>query len=102
MHAAIERFRPELRAIDHARDAVAYLVREPDLPLVARPPYRILVAAAIGLMPRWTRAPLGLPTLPGHDRAADLLGRAATRTVRWATASDRAVAARLRLEAAAG
>ncbi len=100
LHAAVDRFRPELRAIDHARDAVAYLVREPDLPLVARPPYRILVTAAVGLMPVWTRAPLGLPEV--HDRTADLLGRAATRTVRWATAPDRAVAARLHVEAAAG
>ncbi|HEX3929977.1 MAG TPA: oxygenase MpaB family protein [Nocardioides sp.] len=90
LHACVERFRPELRAIDHARDAVAYLVREPDLPLVARPPYWVLVAAAIGLMPPWTREPLDLPTLPvAHDRVADLLGHAATRTVRWATAADR-------------
>src|SRR5689334_491868 len=44
LHAAVEGFRPELRAIDHAREAVAYLIRHPDLPLPARPPYRVLVA----------------------------------------------------------
>jgi uncharacterized protein (DUF2236 family) len=100
LHEAIERFRPELQAIDHARDAVAYLVREPELPLVARPAYWVLVAAAVGLMPDWTREPLDLPALPiAHDRVADALGRAATRTVRWATAPDRALAARLHAQA---
>ncbi len=97
LHAAVERFRPELRAIDHAREAVSYLIRHPDLPLPARPPYRVLVAAAVGLMPEWTRDPLGLPRLPvAHDRLAALLGHAATRTVRWATGPDRAAVAELR------
>jgi uncharacterized protein (DUF2236 family) len=101
LHATVERFRPELRATDHARDAVAYLIREPELPLTALPPYWVLVAGAIGLMPKWARRPLALPTLPvAHDRVADLLGMAATRTVRWATAPDRARAARLHAEAA--
>ena len=96
LDAAVERFRPELHAIDHAREAVAYLIRHPDLPVAARPPYWVLVAAAIGLMPEWTREPLGLPTLPvAHDRVADALGRAATRTVRWATSADQAMTARL-------
>jgi len=102
LHAAVERFRPELRAIDHARDAVAYLIKEPELPLVARPPYRLLVAAAIGLMPTWTREPLGLPMLPvAHDRVAHVLGRVATQTVRWAIAGDQAHAAQLHAQTAA-
>ena len=96
LDAAVEAFRPELRAIDHAREAVSYLIHHPDLPFVARPPYRVLVAAAVGLMPEWTREPLGLPTLPvGHDRVADVLGRVATRTVRWATSDDRVLTDRL-------
>ncbi|HET7065985.1 MAG TPA: oxygenase MpaB family protein [Nocardioides sp.] len=105
LHAAVEAFRPELRAIDHAREAVAYLVHEPELPLVARPAYRVLIAAAIGLMPDWSREPLALPTFPiAHDRFAHLLGTAATRTVRWAIAGDHAHAAQLhaRASAAAG
>jgi uncharacterized protein (DUF2236 family) len=102
LHASVERFRPELRAIDHARDAVAYLIKEPELPVVARPAYRILVAAAVGLMPTWTREPLGLPTFPvAHDRVAHVLGRVATRTVRWAIAGDQAHAAQLHARAAA-
>jgi uncharacterized protein (DUF2236 family) len=102
LHEAVERYRPELMASDHAREAAAYLIRHPELPYAARPAYWVLVAAAIGLMPDWTRRPLGLPTFPlAHDRVADILGRAATGTVRWATASDRALAAELRTAAAA-
>ena len=56
---------------DHAREAVSYLIWHPDLPLPARLPYGVLVAAAIGLMPPWSRKPLGLPMLPVvHDRVA--------------------------------
>ena len=62
---------PSSPATDHAREAVAYLIWHPELPLAARPAYGVLVAAAIGLMPAWTREPLGLPMLPvGHDRVA--------------------------------
>ena len=97
LHGAVDGFRPELEATDHARAAAAYLIRHPELPCPARPAYWVLVAAAIGLMPGWTREPLGLPTLPvAHDQVADALGRVATRTVRWATAGDRARAAQLR------
>ena len=71
--AVIEAFRPELEATDHARQAVSFLVWHPPLPWVARPAYGALVAAAIGLMPVWTRLPLRLPWLPGqraHGRAS--------------------------------
>ena len=50
-HAAIEAFRPELEATDHAREAVSFLVWHPPLPWAARPAYGALVAAAVGLMP---------------------------------------------------
>ena len=66
--AALASFRPELRATDHARDAVAYLLWRPELPLPLRPAYGVLMAAAIGLMPRWTRRPLRLPSTPVTDR----------------------------------
>jgi uncharacterized protein (DUF2236 family) len=103
LEATLNAFRPELRAIDHARGAASYLIRHPELPYAARPAYWVLVAAAVGLMPEWTREPLDLPTLPvAHDRVAEALGRLATRTVRWATASDRATAAALHEAAAAG
>ena len=51
-------------------------------------------------MPAWTREPLDLPTFPvAHDRIADVLSSAATRTLRWATASERALAAQLHQQA---
>jgi uncharacterized protein (DUF2236 family) len=87
-------FRPELRATDHARDAVAYLLWRPELPLPLRPAYGVLMAAAIGLMPRWTRRPLRLPSTPVTDRTVvRALGTAATRTIRWAMAPGRAAVA---------
>ena len=77
-------FRPELRATDHAREAVRYVVRRPPLPVAARPAYGVLVAAAVGLLPRWTRRPLRLPWLPASERTVvRALGTAATGTIRW-------------------
>jgi uncharacterized protein (DUF2236 family) len=83
--AALEEFRPELTATQHARDAVSFLVWHPPVPLAARPGYAVLMAAAIGLMPVWTRWPLRLPWLPVSERTVvRALGKAATGTVRWA------------------
>jgi uncharacterized protein (DUF2236 family) len=78
-------FRPELRATPQAREAISYLLFRPPLPLAARAPYGVLVAAAIGLMPRWTRWPLRLPWLPVSERTVvRALGTLATGTIRWA------------------
>ena len=83
-------YRPELRGTPEARDAVAYLVLHPELPLLARAPYGVLVAAAVGLMPRWTRLPLRLPWLPVSERTVVRgLGGLATGTIRWAMAPAR-------------
>jgi uncharacterized protein (DUF2236 family) len=85
LRAVVEAFRPELEATDHAREAVAFLVWHPPLPWAARPAYGALVAAAVGLMPVWTRRPLGLPRLPVSERTVvRALGSAATGTIRWA------------------
>ena len=56
---------PSCAATPQAREAIHYLLLKPPLPLAARAPYAVLVAAAVGLMPRWTRRPLRLPWLPG-------------------------------------
>lgn len=78
-------YRPELRGTPEAREAVRYVLLRPPLPLVARGPYAVLVAAAIGLMPRWTRRPLRLPWLPVSERTVvPVLGGLATGTIRWA------------------
>ena len=78
-------YRPELRGTPEAREAVRYVLLRPPLPLAARPPYGVLAAAAIGLMPRWTRVPLRLPWLPLSERTVvPVLGGLATGTIRWA------------------
>lgn len=78
-------FRPELRGTRDAREAVRYLLFKPPLPLAARAPYGVLVSAAIGLMPRWTRRHLRLPWLPIAERTVVRgLGTAAVASIRWA------------------
>ena len=45
----------------------------------------MLAAAAVGLMPAWTRPHLRLPWLPLAERTVvRALGTAATGTIRWA------------------
>jgi uncharacterized protein (DUF2236 family) len=93
-------YRPELAGTDAARDAITFLIRHPDLPLATRPAYWSLVAAAVGLMPAWTREELGLAHLPLAERTVSLaLGRVATGTVRWAMAPGHAHARRLQADA---
>jgi uncharacterized protein (DUF2236 family) len=88
--AALAAYRPELRSTPEAREAVSYLLLRPPLPVVARAPYAVLVAAAVGLMPRWTRMPLRLPWLPVSERTVvRALGSAATGTIRWAMSPAR-------------
>jgi uncharacterized protein (DUF2236 family) len=88
--AVLASYRPELRATPQAREAVSYLLFKPPLPLAARAPYGVLVAAAIGLMPRWTRRPLRLPWLPVSERTVvRALGTLATGTIRWAMSPGR-------------
>ena len=90
---ALASYRPELRGSPEAREAVRHLLVTPPLPLLARPPYGVLAAAAVGLMPAWTRPPLRLPLLPVTERTVvRVLGTAATGTIRWAmTPPPRAV-----------
>jgi uncharacterized protein (DUF2236 family) len=85
--ATVASYGSELRATPEARDAIRFLVRHPDLPLQARPAYLALVAAAVGLLPAEARRELRLRRLPAVDR---VLGRAATRTIRWAMAPGHA------------
>ncbi|MGZ5406118.1 MAG: oxygenase MpaB family protein, partial [Nocardioides sp.] len=86
----IESYRPELAATHHAREAVRHVVRKPPLPIAARPAYGVLVAAAVGLLPRWTRKPLRLPDLPVSERTVvRALGSAATGTIRWVMSPGR-------------
>ncbi len=82
---ALASYRPELRGTPEAREAVSFLLLKPPLPLLARAPYGVLVAAGVGLMPRWSRRPLRLPWLPVSERTVvRALGGLATGTIRWA------------------
>ncbi|MFJ5546152.1 oxygenase MpaB family protein [Streptomyces sp. NPDC093225] len=81
----IEAFRPELRGTEEARAAARFLLLHPPLPWPARPPYALLAAAAVALLPPWARAPLGLPLLPRTERwCVRPAGAAVTGTIRWA------------------
>lgn len=85
LRSTLEDFRPELRGTPEAREAVRHVLVHPPLPLAARAPYGVLAAAAVGLMPPWTRRPLWLPRLPVTERTVvPALGSAAVRTIRWA------------------
>ncbi len=88
LHAGIDAFRPELAATPAARDAARFLLLQPPLPLAARPGYGALAAAAVSLLPRWARTPLGLPRLPVTERLlVRPVGDAATGVIRWAMTS---------------
>jgi len=87
---ALAEYRPELGGSPEAREAVRYVLLRPPLPLAARPAYGVLAAAAVGLMPAWSRVPLRLPYLPVSERTVvRALGGAATGTIRWAMAPPR-------------
>ncbi len=78
-------FRPELRGTPEARDAARYLLLQPPLPAAGRAPYALICAAAVALMPAWTRWPLRLPWLPLSEATLGRgVGEAVTRTLRWA------------------
>ena len=82
---ALRTFRPELRGTREARDAARYLLFQPPMPLPMRPAYGALAAAAVALLPRWTRRHLQLLWLPVVEAtAAGPAGDAVTRALRWA------------------
>lgn len=87
--AAIAGYRPQLRGTDQARDAARFLLLTPPVPLTVRPVYGVLGAAAVSLLPWWSRWPLRLPLLPVAEAA--LLrpaGTALTTALRWVMTAD--------------
>jgi uncharacterized protein (DUF2236 family) len=85
LRSTLAAYRPELRGTDHAHDAVGFLLWHPELPAAARPAYLVLAAAAVALMPGWSRRQLRLFRLPVTERTVvRALGHAATGTIRWA------------------
>jgi uncharacterized protein (DUF2236 family) len=81
----ISQYRPELEGTAEARAAARFLLLNPPLPAVARPPYAILAAAATSLLPGWARRPLYLPRLPLTEAAVVRpAGRVVVQGIRWA------------------
>ncbi len=78
-------YRRELRGTKEARDAARYLLVQPPLPLAARPAYAMIGAAAVSLLPTWSRPMLRVPWLPVAETLAIRPGGdLVTRGMRWA------------------
>ena len=83
--ARIASYRAELGGTAQAREAARFLLLTPPLPAVARPPYTMLAAAAVSLLPPWARRPLRLPRLPVTEAAVVRpAGHAMVHAIRWA------------------
>jgi uncharacterized protein (DUF2236 family) len=83
--ARIDQYRTELRGTPEARAAARFLLLTPPLPMIARPPYGVLAAAATSLLPGWARRPLYLPRLPLTETAlVRPAGHAVIHAIRWA------------------
>ena len=88
LRAELVDFRPELHGTRQAREAARFLLLEPPLPLAARAPYTVLAAAAVSLLPMWTRWPLRLPLLPLSEAVlVRPAGHAMTQLIRWSLGS---------------
>jgi uncharacterized protein (DUF2236 family) len=85
--ARLDDYRPELRSTPQARAAARFILLSPPLPWAARPPYAVLAANAVALLPLWARVPLGVPYLPFvEETGVRLAGRGLTSAIRWAMA----------------
>jgi uncharacterized protein (DUF2236 family) len=83
--ARIASYRAELAGTAAAREAARFLLLTPPLPAIARPPYAVLAAAAVSLLPGWARRPLHLPRLPVTEAAlVRPAGHAMVHAIRWA------------------
>ncbi|WP_377273330.1 oxygenase MpaB family protein [Peterkaempfera sp. SMS 1(5)a] len=81
----LDAYRGELRATAQARDAARFILLRPPLPWAARPPYAVLAASAVALLPLWARLPLRLPYLPiVEEVGVQAAGYALTGMIRWA------------------
>jgi uncharacterized protein (DUF2236 family) len=88
LRAAMDEYRPELRGTTEARQAARFMLVHPPVPWAVRPAYGVLTAAAVGLLPWWTRWPLRLPYLPlAEATVVRAAGEGLTWTIRWALTS---------------
>ena len=81
-------YRPEMQGTAAAREAARFLLVTPPLPLLARPPYAVLAATAVAMLPAWARLPLRLPYLPPvESTAVRVAGRTLVGGIRWVMAA---------------
>ena len=85
LDAVMADYRPELASTTAARQAARFILVRPPVPLALRLPYSMLSAAAVGMMPRWSRRELRLPYLPVTEATAvRASGKLVTAAIRWA------------------
>lgn len=78
-------YKPELHGTPQAREAARFMLFQPPLPLLARPPYGVLAATAVSMLPAWARWPLRLPYMPLTEATTVRIGgHALVSTIRWA------------------
>jgi uncharacterized protein (DUF2236 family) len=86
----IEAFRPELSGTPAAREAARFLLLTPPLPIAARPPYGLLAATAVSMLPAWARMPLLLPYFPPVEATViRMAGHVLVGGIRWAMTASR-------------
>ena len=86
----IEAFRPELSGTPTAREAARFLLLTPPLPIAARPPYGVLAATSVSMLPAWARMPLLLPYFPPVEATViRMAGRVLVGGIRWAMTAGR-------------
>lgn len=66
LNKAMQRYRRELAGTPEGRRGTRFLLAPP-IALAARGPYAVIAAAAVGMLPLWTRLPLRLPFMPVSD-----------------------------------
>ncbi|MFJ5776976.1 oxygenase MpaB family protein [Streptomyces sp. NPDC093094] len=91
--ARLAAYRGELRATPEAVDTARFLLLRPPIPLLARPPYAVVAANAVSMLPGWASRELRLPRIPvAEELCVRPLGTAVTAGIRWAMtpARDRA------------
>lgn len=81
----LEDYRSELAGTAEARSTARFLLLHPPVPIVLRPPYAALSAAAVELLPSWARGPLWLPRVPiVEETVVRAAGTVMVKTIRWA------------------
>lgn len=91
LDSTIDRYRTELEATTAALDTTRFLLKQPPVPVLLRPPYGVLTSAGVDLLPGWAREQLGLQgrlPRPVAGALALLGGKAMVGGLRWLAAAQ--------------